>query len=215
MLATLLGVFVIFELQQVRLRDRDVNLWLQSAVNFMYGVPREGKPGNLESSWDELDRYTDKIRNAPEQLEHSRLEQLDQVERMLSLQIAKLDEDLGNTGEIRQPQSSLEALTRVVTVLREMGDQVGRTSIRKAQVQTRHGGFSQGETVEVRIELSFFADNAAQATGNYEDFKSALGEQPWVTLVEGRGSKEFPDGKGIYEDDLRITCDMSQVGGEG
>jgi Tfp pilus assembly PilM family ATPase len=211
MLATLLGVFVIFELQQVRLRDRDVNLWLQSAINFMYGVPREGKPGNLESSWDELDRYTDKVRNAPEQLEHSRLEQLDQIERMLNLRISKLDEDLGNTGEIRQPQSSLEALTRVIGVLRGMGDQAGRTAIRKAQVQTRHGGFSTDETVEVRLEVSFFADTAAQATGNFEDFKSVLNEQPWVTLVEGRGSKEFPDGKGIYEDDLRITCDLSKA----
>ena len=211
MLATLLGVFVIFELQQVRLRDRDVDLWLQSAVNFMYGVPREGKPGNLETSWDDLDRYTDKVRNAPEQLEHTRLEQLEQVERMLRIKVGQLNEDLGNTGEIHQPQSSLEALTRVITVLRDMGDEVGRTSIRGVKVSTRGGRSPGEETVEIDLAMSFFADNAADATGNYEDFKSALDEQLWTVKVQGRGTQEFPDGKGIYEDNLNIICDLSKV----
>jgi Tfp pilus assembly PilM family ATPase len=212
MLVTLLGVFVIFELKQVKLRKQDVNLWLQSAVNFMYGVPKEGKPGNLDRGWDSLDSYTDKVRNAPDQLEHTRLEQLAQVERMLNLEIARLNEDLGNTGEVMQPQSSLEALARVVGVIDDLGEEVGRVAVRKAQAQTRHGSFGAQENVEVRLDLSFFAENAGHATGNYERFKSALSEQPWVVGDPiARGTTEFDGGGGIFTDDMRITCDLSLI----
>ena len=210
MLVTLLGVFVIFELKQVRLRRQDVNLWLQSAVNFVYGEPKAGKPGNLDRSWDELDLYTDRVRFKPEELEHTKLEQLGQIERLIRLEIARLNEDLGNTGEVKQPQSSLEALTRVLGVLKNLGDEVERVAIRSVQVQTRHGTFGQNENVEVRIDLSFFSPGGpGRATGNYERFKNALNDEVWVADVVARGTEEFEDG--IYTDDMRIVCDLSLV----
>jgi Tfp pilus assembly PilM family ATPase len=209
MLVTLLGVFVIFELKQVKLRKQDVNLWLQSAVNFMYGEPKDNKPGNLDRSWKELDEYTDKVRNAPELLEHNRLEQLHQVHRLIGLEIDRLDKDLGNTGEVTQPQSSLEALALVIGVIEDLGDEVGRVAVRKAQAQTRHGSLGAKENVEVRLDLSFFADNAGRATGNYERFKSALSDTSWAVDVVARGTTEFDEGEGIFTDDMRITCDLS------
>lgn len=208
MLVTLLGVFCIFESKQIALRTGDVHLWLQSAINYMNGVPKEGTPGNLKYPWDDLDRFVERVDT---DLEISRREQLRQVERMIQLEVNKLDEDLGNTGEVTQPQSALEAMTRVVAMVDELGEEIGRVSIRKIWSETRTGGFGKEESVEVRLDMSFFAANASVATSHYDRFKNALREAEWTTDVSARGTTEFDDGTGIYTDDLSIVCDLSRV----
>lgn len=217
MLVTLLGVFCIFESKQIKLRSWDVYLWVQSAVNYMNGVPKEGVEGNLENPWDDLDRYVEGAMANPSPHPEPRREQLSQIERMLAKAVSDLDLELGNTGEITQPQSALEALTLVISVLGELGDDVGRVAIRKVWSQTRTGGFGKDESVEVRLDLSFFAGNASDATANYDLFKNTIEAKPWATDVTARGTSEFDNGLGIYTQDLSIICDTTLVDklGEG
>ena len=211
MLVTLLGVLCIFEWKQIKLRTGDVHLWLQSSINYMYGVPKEGTPGNLKYPWDDLDRYVERAWEVDSDLGVSRREQLRQVERMVQLEVHKLDEDLGNTGEITQPQSALEAMTRVLALVDELGDDIGRVSIRKVWSTTRTGGFGKQENVEVRLDMSFYAVNASVATSHYDRFKNALGDQVWATDVSARGTSEFDGGGGIYTNDLTVVCDLALI----
>jgi Tfp pilus assembly PilM family ATPase len=213
MLTTLLGVFVIFEQKLYQKRAQDVDLWLQSAVNFMYGDPKKGTARNLEYPWDTIKSYVEKIREAPEQLEHTKEEQLGQLQRMIELEVRKLDEDLGNDlgsdSGLGQPQSAFEALTLVVGVIGELGPEAGRVAIRKASSRTLTGSGTGKESVEVQLDLSFFADNVVEATGHYEAFRGALDGKPWVSEVAARGTSEFEDGLGVYTDGMRIVCDLS------
>lgn len=213
MLTTLLGVFVIFEQKLYQRRAQDVDLWLQSAVNFMYGDPKKGTARNLEYPWDDIKSYVEKIREAPEQLEHTKEEQLAQLQRMIELEVRKLDEDLGNdlgsASGLGQPQSAFEALTLVVGVIGELGPEAGRVAIRKASSRTMTGSGTGKESVEVQLDLSFFADNVVDATGHYEAFRGALNGKPWVSEVNARGTSEFEDGLGVYTDGMRIICDLS------
>jgi Tfp pilus assembly PilM family ATPase len=212
MLVTLLGVFVIFQQKLYERRVQDVDLWLMSAVNFMYGDA--GSARNLEYPWPEIKSYVEKVREAPELLEHTREEQLSQLKRMIELQAGKLNEDLGNdlgAANLGQPQSAFEALTLVLAAGTGLGDDVGRMAIRRASARTLGATATGSESVEIRLDLAFFADDVIEATGNYEAFRRALDEQVWTTAVTARGTGEFPDGKGIFTDDLRIVCDLSLV----
>jgi hypothetical protein len=213
MLVTLLGVLVIFEQKLYQHRQEDVELWLQSAVNFMYGDPKKGTARNLEYPWDAIKGYVEKIREAPEQLEHTKEEQLGQLKRMIDLEVRKLDEDLGNDlgsqSGLGQPQSAFEALTLVVGVIGELGPDAGRVAIRKASSRTLTGSGTGQESVEVQLDLSFFADNVVEATSHFEAFRGALDAKPWITAIAPRGTSEFENGQGIYTDGMRITCDLS------
>lgn len=212
MLVTLLGVFVIFQQKLYERRLQDVDLWLQSAVNFMYGDA--GSARNLEYPWPDLKSYVEKVREAPELLEHTKEEQLSQLKRMIELQASKLNEDLGNdlgAANLGQPQSAFEALTLVLAAGTGLGDEVGRMAIRRVSARTLGATATGTESVEIRLDLSFFADDVIEATGNYEAFRRALDEQVWTIAVTARGTGEFPDGKGIFTDDLRIVCDLSLV----
>jgi hypothetical protein len=71
------------------------------------------------------------------------------------------------------------------------------------------GSGSGKESVEVQLDLSFFADNVVEATGHYEAFRGALDGKPWVSEVAARGTSEFEDGLGVYTDGMRIVCDLS------
>ena len=212
MLVTALGMFVITELKELRAREGDVNLWLQSAVNYMYGDPKKGTRRNLEYPWDAIKSYVGKVREAPETLEHTPEEQLFQIDRMIGLEIDQLEEDLGHDlGAVGQPQSAFQALTLVLDVLNQLGDEAGRVAIRRAAARTLGSSGGGNESVEVTLDLSFFADDVIAATGHFEAFRRAVDEKPWVQTITTRNTSEFEDGKGMFTDNLRIACDLSQI----
>jgi len=223
LLVTLLAVFNIFELKQVMLRDADVDAWRRSANNFMLGEPRDGIRGNLYPVHEEIQRYIDRIRseNAEPGQRHNpeidplrtRIEQMTYVNTVLKREVAKLDEQLGNTGEITHPQSALEGMTMVLGTLSELGEQVGRVAIRKVDSQYMFGRAGSGDRVQVQLDLTFFADSALAATANMDLFTNNLDSKDWVEAIEPRGSKEFSEEEetGIYVDSYTISCDLSRL----
>jgi hypothetical protein len=222
-LVALLAVFNIFELKQVMLRDADVDAWRRSANAFMLPDPRIGYPGNLRPVPDEIQRYIDRIRSEnaepgqernPEiDPQRTRQEQMAYVNTVLRREVAKLDELLGNTGELTHPQSALEGMTMVLGTLSELSEQIGRVALRRVDSQYLFGRGNTGDSVQVQLDLTFFADSALQATANMDLLTNTLTSREWVNGVEPRGSKEFDEeGEvGIYVDGYVVNCDLSKL----
>lgn len=216
LLVTGLAVFNIFEGQRVRKLQRDYSSWLVSTKNFLINNPKGGQHGTLERPWDEIERFVAKTAAPESDLPYTKLEQLRQIERMLKVKIAQINQDLGNTGEITMPQSALEGLTMVANVIDDMKSQnkIGRVSVRQAKSRYSGGKIGGDEGVEVSLDLSFFSDQSAlDATRAFDDLTNELRTKPWVVRVEQKATKEFtdPNTKGISVDGFTIVCDLSKL----
>jgi len=223
LLVLLLGAFNIFEYKQVMLREAEVDAWRRSANNFMLGEPGPGDNANLSPVPDEIRRYIDDIRrkndvagqehNPEIDPQRTRIEQMAYINTVLKREVAKLDEQLGNTGEITHPQSALEGMTLVLGTLGELGEQVGRVAIRKIDSQYMFGRGGTGDRVQVQLDLTFFADSALTATAHKDLFTNTLDAKDWVVSVEPRGSKELSEGDetGVFVDGYTVNCDLSRL----
>lgn len=225
LLVTMLAVFNIFEFRWVRQRTLDVNLWRMSSNNFMLGDMRAKPPapGNLDPVPDSIKRYIDGVRaenevdaagdNPEVDPLRSRLEQMRYVRNQLRNEVALLDRELGNTGEITQPQSALEAGTLVLTTLSELDPADGRPALRRVESKYLFARSGGTDSVEVTLDLTFFADDAVTATRNSERYQQLLRDKPWVLRVEARGSKEFAEGDvtGVSLDGFTVVCDLSKI----
>jgi hypothetical protein len=106
----------------------------------------------------------------------------------------------------------LEALTLITNTMADMGDALGRISVRSINANYVPARTGTTDLVTITMSLSFYNEEGAiAATRSFEALKTELERQPWVTEVAARSSKEFPDGKGIYSDGYAITCDLSKA----
>ncbi len=225
LLVTLLAIFNIFEKSQLKRATQHTRYWFKSAANYMFDDPKRGYSGKLERPIKEVDDYFARIRrendrpgitaetNPLSDPERSPLEQMSYVDGALRRRISELNTELGNTGEVTQPQSALEAMSRVMAIISDLGEeQFGRFAVKRIEARYEAGTENRADTVRVTLAMSLFADSALEATNHLEQlFIANLRAQPWVIEVPERGSKEFPDGKGIYVDNLNIVCDMSKL----
>lgn len=213
LLITWLAIVNIFEHKRLQRADNDVALWLHSTRNFLISDPKAGVAGNLSRPWPELQSYVERAVRADGGLEETSAERLVEIERRLKSKVAELNSKLGLSGEVTQPQSALEALTRVTCLIHDQKDRVGRIAIRKVMADTQPARGADGETVLVTMDLSFFNDSSTAATLAYETLKSELEAQPWVRGVRPEATKEFPadSGAGIYTDGFTVVCDLSKA----
>jgi Tfp pilus assembly PilM family ATPase len=219
----LTALFNLFEFKQIQNRNIEIDAWRRSANNFMLGDPRSGVRGNLDPVPEEIQGYLDRIRresdkpgqsmNPERDPDRTRLEQMRYVNTILVREIGKLDEQLGNTGEITHPQSALEGLTVVLATLSELGESVGRACVRQVNSQYLFGRAGGNDSVVVTLDLTFFNDSALAATTHMDLFTSTLRSKEWVLDVNNPGSKELDEGEesGIYVDSYKITCDLSKL----
>lgn len=223
LLVTWLAVFNIFEIRQVQLREGDVDSWRRSAVNFMIGKPAEAVPGTLDQPPASMTAYIDGIRKLnlkpgmkPDQNpeidpDRTRIEQMQKLRSLLNTEIMSLNKELGNTGEVTQPQSALEALTVVLGTLAELGEEGGRVSVRQIDSQYQLGRMGTSDTVRVVLNLSFFADTTLQASQNMERFSAALKSKPWFKELNERQSNDMTGETGVFVDGYTVICDLSKV----
>ncbi|HUP24143.1 MAG TPA: pilus assembly protein PilM, partial [Thermoanaerobaculia bacterium] len=168
LLVTLLAVVNIFELKQIKHRTADVDLWRVSTNNYMLGDMRARPPvpGNLDPVPDTIEKYFDSIRSTNEvddyginperDVDRTRLEQMQFVRNQLRNKVAELDRELGNTGEIQQPQSALEAGTLVLGVLNELDAAEGRPALRRVNSTYQFARTGGSDSVLVTLDLTFF-----------------------------------------------------------
>lgn len=207
------AIFNLFEDKRLKRAESDMDLWLRSTRNFLISDPKAGFAGNLSRPWPELQSYVERSIREDSDLQESRSERLIEIERRLKTKVAELNSKLGLSGEVTQPQSALEALTRVTCVMQEMKDRIGRVAIRKVMADYQPGRGSEAESVLVTLDLSFYNDSSTAATLAYETLRSELESQPWVRAVRPEATKEFPadQGTGIYTDGFAVLCDLSKV----
>jgi hypothetical protein len=210
LLVTLLGVWNIFLYKDMRTADDAQKFWRDSAMNWLIGKPEAGTKGYIEYP-DQAAKVVKYIKSIDSDSEHDRFEQMQEVRRLLNIEIKSLEKELGQDAEINYPQSALAASTLVLDVLEKGGEAMGRPSLRRLR-STYRSGKSGGrpDSVDVTMDLTFFADGQAEATANYEAFRTALKQNPWCMLVEDRPTKPLETGKGISVASLTIQVDVSK-----
>lgn len=218
LLATLAGIFCMFEFMQLRGRERDVKAWRASSENFLAGDPAKGHAGNLSQPLTDLDNYLKKYKyddqNQDGDPERNDLEQMQFEHMLLGREVKKLENQLGTSGEVTMPQSALQASTLVLGVFDANKDKFGRFSIRMLDATYVQGTSGRPDTVKVVLDLSFFGETAVDATVGYDQLEPTLRAQPWVTDIEKRGSKEFDEKapvKGVSIQQFTIICDLTKV----
>jgi hypothetical protein len=208
LLVTLLGVWNIFLYKDLENANEGMKFWRDSATNWLTGKPKEGTKGYLEYPPDKVAKY---IATIDQDTDHNRFEQLQEVKRLLNIEVKKLEKELGQDAEIAYPQSALAGATLVLDVLEKGGEQMGRPSLRRVR-STYHSGQRGGKVdyVEVTMDVTFFAESQSDATANYEAFRSALKTNPWCVEVEDRPTKALENGKGISVASLSVQVDVSK-----
>jgi Tfp pilus assembly PilM family ATPase len=210
LLVTLLGVWNIFLYKDTAVANDSLKFWRDSSINWLRGKPKEGQKGYLEypDQAPKLVKYLDSI---DQDTERDCFEQMQEVRRLLTIEIKGLEKELGQDAEISYPQSALAASALVLDVLEKGGEAMGRPSLRSWRA-TYHSGKSGGKTdsVDVTLDVTFFAENQADAVANYEAFRSALKPNPWCINVEERPTKPLENGKGISVASLTIAVDVSK-----
>jgi Tfp pilus assembly PilM family ATPase len=218
-LITGLAIFNIFEFKRGRKLDGDMRAWLESNRNFLLTDAAHTTRGALEGAPPELEKFIEETALPDEKKPengatkaYSKLEQLGQIENRIKIEIAKIGKELGNSGEIVQPQSALEALTLVMATIDEFKEDLGRIAIRDAKARYAGGRVGSKDSVEVVLNLSFYKDNSDLAASEALDrLTRELGNKPWVVDVKARQSTPFPDNTGRFTDAYTITCDLSKV----
>ncbi len=182
----------------------DLQIWMKTSNSYLLKK-------NLTDAPDSVRKYA-KDAEAGLDEDRSKFEQLLQIRTRLRIAREDLDRELGHDADILQPQSALEGLSQVLGVLEELGDGVGRFSVRKLSSSYVLGGArDRGDTVLVKLHLSFFADGTVEASRNYRNFKNTLDEKSWVIEVPDRGTDTLEGGQGIYVDNFQVVVDTTKI----
>jgi hypothetical protein len=130
---------------------------------------------------------------------------------MLQSEILATQRELGRDSTIRPPLSAFEGTTLVLDVLRELGDGIGRFTVRGIESSYYAGKGGREDEVVLKLDLTFRGDGTVQAGRRYQDFLETLREKPWY--IEHKDVKEttLETMDGIYMDGLTITIDPSRA----
>ena len=85
-----------------------------------------------------------------------------------------------------------------------------RPSLRKLRSTYQKGAQGRADSVNVVLDITFFAENSLIATQNYEDFEAALRGEPWFVEFEKKKSTPLEGDTGISVIGLPITVDVSK-----
>jgi hypothetical protein len=217
LLVTLLGVWNIRMNKDWKQVNDGLLLWRESAVAFMNGDPKNGVRGNLEYAPPVITKYIERTTGQSEPRvyrddeERSRFQQLTYIRGKLQMEIDGLKRDLGQGGDITQPQSALKGLTYVLDVLEATKEDGARPSLRTVKADFMKGTNSRPDRVIVSLGLTFFADDTLAATRHFENFRADIEAKPW--LIEFTPAKTDPleTGGGISIKNLKIALDVAKT----
>jgi hypothetical protein len=217
LLVTLLGVWNIRMNKDMKQVNDGLLLWRESTVAFMNGDPKNGVRGNLEYAPKPISSYTERTTGQSEPRvyrdddDRNRYEQLTYIRGKLQMEIDALKRELGQGGDITQPQSALKGLTYVLDVLEATKENGARPSLRSVKADFTKGSRSQPDRVMVTLGLTFFAEDTLAATRHFEGFRADIESKPW--LIEFTPAKTDPldTGEGISIKTLKISLDVNKA----
>jgi Tfp pilus assembly PilM family ATPase len=214
---TLLFVkFIVYE-KQIEWRDEgdlaqghpgDMQLWLEASNQRMLPDPKNPQAVRLPDPPADILRYAELAASGGDAA-RTKFEELQRIRALLKDHIRRLQRDLGQVSEIKQPQSALEATTLVMGLLEGLPDV--RFGVRSYDAAYQHGQAGRDDYVQIKMDLDFFGADSVEATSHYNDVETAFESQPWCVDFEGKTSKVLPDDKGIYVDGLTILVNVDKA----
>jgi len=214
LLCFFLGVVYILQFREKQLlEDGGLMPWLQSSNNFMIGQPEQNKPGRLSPAPDDLRAYARLFEAKEGELpagdpERTLLGSLGHIHELIQGKAYALKRDLGQVGDVTQPQSAFTGMCLVLEVLHANED--WRPSLRRVHASYIQGRASTPDTTEVTLDLTFFASDVVEASEHYDSFESELKKHPWYVDFERKATEELPDGDGIHVKGLPITVNVDK-----
>lgn len=206
---TFLGVWFIFLFKQKQVLDqKQLSFWRESARMYLLGEPAKGRPGYLQHP---SERVADYLKNWDKDTERNKFDQLRRVTALIQDDVKKLEKDLGQDAEIKQPQSAFVGMTLVMDVLQKQWTDTVRPSMRSVQATYQAGRSGKPDHVKVDLNMSFLSNDSVTATQAFDDFTRDVHAQPWYLDFVSKTSDPVEGGKGIYLSNVSIDVDVSKA----
>ncbi len=219
LLCTLLAVMWIITEKQIDWRDEgdlaknlkgDMQLWMSTSNAYLLPDPEKGYTGRLKDPPPALASYMKQAEEGKDQT-RSKYEELQEIRRQLFIEVDKLKRELGQVSDIKQPQSALRAATLVMNVIDESKDELGRFAIRGIEANYQQGNQRQPDSVEVRLDMDFFAESDVEASRHYNSLQRAIQGRPWCLEFPDRPTKPFENGQGLSVDGITIRVNLESA----
>ncbi len=219
LLCTLLAVMWIITEKQIDWRDEgdlaknlkgDMQLWMSTSNTYLLPDPEKGYAGRLKDPPPALAAYMKQAEEGKDTT-RSKFEELQEIKRQLFIEVDKLKRELGQVGDIKQPQSALRAATLIMNVIDESKGELGRFAIRGIEANYQQGNQRQPDSVEVRLDMDFFAESDVEASRHYNSLQRAIQGQPWCLEFPDRPTKPFEGGQGLSVDGITIQVNLDSV----
>jgi Tfp pilus assembly PilM family ATPase len=209
LLITFLGVWFIFLTKERMLLDqKQLVFWRESARMYLMGEPQKGRPGYLQYPSDKVTEY---VKSWDKEVGRNKFEQLQHVTRLIQDDVKKLEKDLGQDAEIKQPQSAFVGMNLVLDVLAKQWKDDVRPSMRSVQATYQAGKANKADHVKVDLNMSFLSSSSLNATQAFEEFERDIRGQPWLMEFKSTSSDPVEGGKGIYLSNVTIDVDVSKA----
>lgn len=208
LIAAVMGIHYVVLQKEITPLEQDLHKWLDSSNRFMLGVPKEGQPGYIGKPSDTLRLQAERLL-ADTSPEADDFLALRQIEQTLNKEIKALKKNLGQDSDIRQPQSAFGAMTRVLNVLDELGDDVGYFAIREVSSMFRPARSQSPDMVEVSVNMVFFAENDVVASANWKRYFAEVEAKPWCIDIVEPGTDSLDGNVGISVSGIKIKVDMA------
>ncbi len=205
---TFLGVWFIFLTRERDIVNDNLAVWRDSARNHVLGEPAKGRQGVLQYPSDEAKKY---MSNFDKDESLNRFDQIRRATTIIQNDVKKLEKDLGQDAEIKQPQSSFVGMTLVLDVLSRARTDKVRPSLRSVQGTYQAQRTNKPEHVKVDLNMSFLADDSVTASQAFDDFTRDIRAQPWYLDISNKQSDPVEGGRGVYLGQVSIEVDVSKA----
>ena len=218
LLCTLLVVKLMVTTFQLEWRDAgkpgdegDMMRWAQASSAALLPDPERGSVGRLKDPPPAVKAAIEAVERPAETDQRTTYQRLFAVKQELLDAITELNLKVGVTTEFKQPQSALRATTLVIGLIEELGDEIGRFSIRRLEANYRKEKSNSPDYVEVRLDMDFFAEEDVTASSHYSTLQRAVRDEDWCLEFPERPSKPFPEGGGLSFEGLTVHVDVSKA----
>lgn len=205
---TFLGVWFIFLTRERDSVNDNLATWRDSARAHLLGEPAKGRQGVLQYPSDEAKKY---LTNMEKDESLNRFDQIRRAATIIQSDVKKLEKDLGQDAEIRQPQSAFVGMVLVLDVLSHQQSDKTRPSLRSVQGTYQAARSNKPEHVKVDLNMSFLSTDSLTASQSFEDFQREIRALPWCLNVESKQNEALDDGHGVYLGLVTVEVDVSKA----
>jgi hypothetical protein len=151
------------------------------------------------------------VKNWDSDTEHNKFEQLRRLTALIQQDVKKLEKDLGQDAEIKQPQSAFVGMALVMDVLSKQWTDAVRPSMRTVQATYMPARQSKPDHVKVDLTMSFLANDSLTASQAFDAFTNDVKAQPWYVGFDSKSNNPVEGGKGSYLSNVTIEVDVSKA----